>query len=154
MKQIGTVLQTENGIATVAVVRASACEGCHQHAEGCAACSLLGGDNRHTAKAANPIGAAAGECVELEADDRRILAYAALVFLFPLAAALAAYLVGSAFFTEVLSLALCAAGGFLLAFAVVFAVSVLLSKKAPSVTIVNVIKHREEEDDASSPSNE
>ena len=154
MKQIGTVLKTENGTATVSVIRASACEGCHQHAEGCAACSLLGGDNRHTAKAANPIGAAAGDRVELEADDRRILAYAALVFLFPLVAALAAYLIGSAFLEQAIPLALCAAGGFLFAFAVVFLVSVLLSGKAPSVTIVNVIKHREEEDAASSASNE
>lgn len=154
MKQIGTVTKTRDAIATVSVVRASACEGCHQHAEGCAACSLLGGDNRHTATAANPIGAAVGDCVELEADDRRILAYAALVFLFPLAAALAAYLVGRAFFGEGMAAALCAAGGFFFAFAVVFFLSILMSKRAPSVTIVNVIKNRDEENAHASPSNE
>jgi positive regulator of sigma E activity len=153
MKQIGTVTKTENGIATVSVVRASACEGCHRHAEGCTACSLLGGDNRHTATAANPIGAAVGDCVELEADDRRILAYAALVFLFPLAAALAAYLVGLSLWGEGAAAALSAAGGFLLAFAVIFFVSLAFAKKAPTVTIVRVIKIREEEDDLSSPSN-
>lgn len=154
MKQIGTVVKTENGIATVSVVRASACEGCHRHAEGCTACSLLGGDNRHTATAANPIGAAVGDCVELEADDRRILAYAALVFLFPLAAALAAYLVGRAFLGEGMPAALCAAGGFLFAFALVFFVSLGMSNKMPSVTIVNVIKNRDEENASAFPSNE
>ncbi|MBQ8174787.1 MAG: SoxR reducing system RseC family protein [Clostridia bacterium] len=153
MKQIGIVEKTENGRATVSVARASACGGCHRYAEGCSACSLLGGDNRHTATAANPIGATVGDHVELEADDRRILTYAALVFVFPLVAAFVAYLIGTALLGEGIPALLCTAGGFVLSFAAVFLVSLSLSKKTPAVTIVNVIKHREEEDSAF-PSNE
>lgn len=153
MKQIGTVEKTENGRATVSVLRASACEGCHRHAEGCSACSLLGGDNTHTATAANPIGARVGDRVELEADDSRILGYAALVFVFPLVAAFVAYLIATAFLGEGTTALLCAALGFVLSFVIVFFVSLVLAKGKPAVTIVNVIKHREEEDSAS-PSNE
>lgn len=146
MTQIGIVTKTEGERAIVSVARASACEGCHRHAEGCTACSLLGGDNRHTAEVANPVGAKVGDRVQIEAPEGRVLGYAALVFLFPIALALVGYMIGSAIFSGApLQSALFAAGGFVLAFLVVFCVSLVAAKKTPLARIVNVINNREDE---------
>ncbi len=155
MTQIGIVTKTEGDRAVVSVARASACEGCHRHAEGCTACSLLGGDNRHTAEVANPIGAKIGDRVEIEAPEGRVLAYAALVFLFPIALAILGYMIGCALFSGApLQSALFAAGGFVLAFFVVFCVSLFAAKKTPLACIVNVINNREDEGTAVVPSDE
>ena len=78
LEQEGIVVGTEGEIAYVSFMRASACEGCHRHAEGCAACSLLGGDRRHTARACNPISAQVGDRVRVTMGEGRVLAYAAL----------------------------------------------------------------------------
>ena len=143
MEQIGIVMKTNGDRATVSVARASACEGCHRHAEGCTACSLLGGDNRHTATVANPIGAKEGDLVEIYAPEGRVLFYAALVFLFPILLAAAAYLLASAFLGDnLLAVGLLTAGGFLLAFLIVFIVSAAVSKKAPIAGIVKVINNK------------
>lgn len=154
MTQTGIVIKTEGDRATVSVARASACEGCHRHAEGCTACSLLGGDRRHTAEVANPIAAPVGARVEIEALEGRVLGYAALVFLFPLFLALVGYMIGSALFGgATLQSALFAAGGFVLAFLVVFCVSQYVAKKTPMARIVKVINNREDgEAELSAPS--
>ncbi len=145
MTQIGTVIKTEGGVAIVRVARASACEGCHKKAEGCSACSLLGGDKQHTARVGNPVGARPGDRVEIEASDGRVIAYAALVFLFPLALAVLGYFLGTVCFSaSPLASGLFAAGGFLLAFLVVFCVSLAVSRKAPVASIIHVITNRNE----------
>lgn len=123
MTQTAKVIATENGLATVEVVRHSACDGCHKAEEGgCAACSLLGGNNTMRTTARNPLGACPGDRVTVEASSRRTIGYAALVFLFPLLLAAAAYAVGNAVATEAIAVG-AAFVAFVLAFLVVFFVS-------------------------------
>ncbi len=146
LEQVGTVVDTDGVVATVSFMRASACEGCHRHAEGCSACSLLGGDRRHLARVRNPIGAPAGARVRVASSERRMLAYAALVFLFPLLLALAFYLVGAAVWgAGSLPAGLLAAAGFLLAFLVTMSISAFLSRRLPEAEIIALINNREGE---------
>lgn len=140
LEQEGIVVGTEGKIAYVSFMRASACEGCHRHAEGCAACSLLGGDRRHTARACNPISAQVGDRVRVAMGEGRVLAYAALVFLFPVLLAFACYLIGAAVWAGgSMPAYLCAAGGFLLAVLSAFLISRRMAKRPPDSRIVAVL---------------
>lgn len=135
MQQTGTVLKTENGIATVEVMRMSACEGCHKSAEGCAACAVVGGQKKHTLYAKNSINAKEGDKVELSAPTGRVLFYAFAVFVLPIISALAFYFVSAIFFE----------GGypFLFAFfgvALVFAVLALLNVRAEKNVDTEIIR--------------
>lgn len=146
LEQVGLVVDTEGDIATVSFMRASACEGCHRHAEGCSACSLLGGDRRHTTRVKNPIGARPGDRVRVAAPEGRLVAYAALVFLFPILLALLAYLIGAAVWGgSSMPAGLLAAGGFLLAILVIILVSARVAKKPPEAEIIALINNREGE---------
>ena len=139
MKQRGLVIRTEGPVATVRIRRSTACEGCHRHAEGCAACSLLGGDRQHTALVRNDIGALPGDTVEIEASDRLILSYAAVVFLFPILLALAFYLVGSSYFgPATLSAGLCACVGFGIAMLGAWLLSAFVARRDPPSHIVRI----------------
>jgi len=140
MRKKAVVEEVRGGNALVSVMRSSACEGCHKAAEGCAACSLLGGERRHTSLAQNPIGATVGETVLVETPDSLVLTYAALVFLFPLCLALAFYFVALLGFLWESSYALlCALGGFLLAVLVLLFLSHILSnRKPPSVILARL----------------
>lgn len=140
MQQTGQVIATQGPYATVSVLRASACEGCHKKAEGCSACSLLGAGRRHTARAQNPVGARAGDSVLLETPDRTVLFYAALVFLVPLLCAFLAYaLAAPTWGWESAASGLFALGGFAVAMCGVFLFSLYLSRRAPACVIVSVI---------------
>ncbi|MBQ8351862.1 MAG: SoxR reducing system RseC family protein [Clostridia bacterium] len=140
LEQTGVVISTEGDIAHVSFMRASACEGCHRHAEGCSACSMLGGDRRHTARAKNPIGARPGDRVRVATPEGRVLAYAALVFLLPILLSFVGYLVGAGIWGESsLPAGLCAAAGFLLAFLLSILVSARMAKRPPDAEIMTVI---------------
>ena len=137
MKQNGIVLTTDGKTATVSVLRASACEGCHRHAEGCTACSLLAGDRRHTAKVQNPIGALPGERVTVEASDSHILACAAVLFVLPVLLALASYMIGVSLFGDGSSAPiLFGIGGLLVSALFSCLLSAYLSHRAPLSVIV------------------
>lgn len=137
MRRNAIVVKLEGECALISVARASACEGCHRASEGCSACSLLGGDRRHLALVQNPIGAKIGERVTVEASDAAVLGYAALIFLFPVLAALVLFLLFTPLFSEGSPYAfLIALGGFLLAFLAVFCVSATLSRRKPLSVIV------------------
>ena len=140
LEQMGVVVHTAGDIATVSFMRASACEGCHRHAEGCSACSLLGGDRRHTAPVRNPIGAREGDRVRVATPEGRVLAYAALVFLLPILLAYVWYLIAGCIWGEgSLPAAACAAGGFLFAVLLSILVSRRVAKRRPDAEIVTVI---------------
>ena len=86
MKTKATVISTEGEFALVEVARLSACEGCHK-AEGgsCSVCSLTSsGVKKTTVRAHNAIGALVGEKVVVESSSRRMLLYAAALFLLPI----------------------------------------------------------------------
>ena len=87
-----TVVSVENKIAVVESERLSACEGCHNHTDGgCSACTLLGGQRVISTRAYDRIGVKVGDRVVIESSSRRMLLYAALIFLLPVAAATAVY---------------------------------------------------------------
>ena len=135
MQQIGTVLETKNGIATVEVMRMSACEGCHKSADGCAACAVVGGKKKHTLYAKNSIGAKKGDRVELSAPTGRVLFYAFAVFVLPIISALAFYFLSDVFFD----------GGYPYLFAffgivLIFALLALLNRKAEKHVDTEIIR--------------
>lgn len=140
LEQVGVVVSTKGDIACVSFMRASACEGCHRQAEGCSACSLLGGERRHTARAVNAVGACPGDRVRVAMSERRVLAYAVLVFLFPILLAFVGYLVGAGVWgAGSMPAGICAAGGFLLAVLLSIFVSARVAKRRPDAEIVTVI---------------
>lgn len=105
-------------IAIVESRRKSACDGCHKNTDGngCAVCSLMGGDPAIRTRADNSIGAKVGDTVTIASDSSRVMRYAALVFLMPLLCGGIAYLFASAITTAPLPQALAALCGFALAF--------------------------------------
>lgn len=87
-----TVVSIENKIAVVESERLSACEGCHNHQEGgCSACTLLGGQRTIRTRAYDRVGVAVGDRVIIESSSRRMLWYAALIFLLPVLVGVAVY---------------------------------------------------------------
>ena len=86
MRTKAKVISIEATYAIVEAVRLSACEGCHKAESGdCSVCSLVGGSvKKTTARAENKIGAQVGEDVIVESSSRRMLFYAASLFLLPL----------------------------------------------------------------------
>ena len=91
------VVSTDGRYATVMTERKSACEGCHRSAEGCAACTLLGAGGKMTCRARNDAGAKTGDTVEISSDSRRMLTYGAVIFILPIALAIAAYFIAGRF---------------------------------------------------------
>ena len=139
MTQQGTVCKLEGDTALVRVIRSSACEGCHKGAEGCSACSLLGGKKEQTVKAKNTAGAVVGDRVQLEAKTGRMLGYAFLVFVFPIVLALICRVVVSLFCEESLYANLAAVAAFVLAFFFIIATDKLRNSTAQDVEITRVI---------------
>ena len=141
MTQIGTVKQQyDDGTVQVAVRRASACEGCHKSGEGCTACSLLTvGARAHLVTARNEIGASVGDRVRLEADDRRLLLDAVLVFLFPLLLTFGGYALGALFFERAALRVAAAAGGFAFAFVIVALTGERLARRRRAVSVAEIL---------------
>ena len=92
MTQIATVERIlDERHAEISVPRKSACgHDCEQ----CAGCGVTGAAVR--ARADNPIGAGPGERVVVESSTKKLLGIAALVYLFPAALFLAAYVLAAA----------------------------------------------------------
>lgn len=90
-----TIISLEGEVALVECRRKSACDGCHKNSEGgCGVCSLTGADATITLRALNRAGGEVGDRVEIGSGTGRVLLYAALVFILPLAAALLGWLIG------------------------------------------------------------
>ena len=141
MKTIATVIETpEKGIAVIKVERQSACEGCHRATEenGCSVCTLLGGKNAANARARNDLGATVGDRVAIESRTSRILSYAALVFLLPVACLLAGYFIGTLIGGETVAL-IAAAAAFLASLAVLYCYSRFVVAKRLDIEIVSVV---------------
>jgi sigma-E factor negative regulatory protein RseC len=81
--QIGIVLQTEpGGWARVSTDRKGACAGCESHPSACSGC--LAGAQKLESRAANPIGAQAGELVKVHIASKHIFTGAAILYLIPI----------------------------------------------------------------------
>ena len=138
MRQLARVVEVHGERATVSSSRRSMCEGCVKSG-GCSHCDLSGiiASNRAMqAEALNPIGAKPGELVELESDSARVLGYAALVFLLPIAVCALFWFLGSRLFGEGIPGVIAAAVGFALTFFGIALFDRFLGKKTPRITIV------------------
>ncbi len=107
MNHKAIVLSTEGEYAQVSVLREEACAHCAGRVV-CGTAKCL------TVKAKNPISAKSGDTVVIERSDKSVLGYSALVFLAPVALAVALYLI----FLNISELAggIAAAIGFILPF--------------------------------------
>lgn len=135
------VVSLDGDYAVVESRRKSACKGCHKNAgEGCGVCGLLGGDSTVRTRALNRAGAAVGDMVTVSTETRRVLWYAFIVFLMPVAAAFAGFWLGGLMSDGELLSAVLATGGMVLAFAGVWLYSRFVAGKRCDAVIVEVIK--------------
>ena len=149
MRQRARVKETNGSYATVEVTRSTMCDGCEKSG-GCGGhCAITGivGDSRPmTARVLNPIGAKAGDLVEVESDERVVLGSAALVFLLPLAAAALFFFLGSRLFGSEGAGIGAAAAGFALSFVGIGLYDRGLRGRAPRIRIVCLSGDRPDED--------
>ncbi|MDD4772964.1 MAG: SoxR reducing system RseC family protein [Eubacteriales bacterium] len=135
MKQTAKVTSSQGATATVEVKRPSACAGCARSGS-CLACGKI-----VTATARNDIGALPGDTVSVESSSSRIIAYAAAVFVLPIAAGLALFYILSALLPD---------GGAViytlstLLFVFVFAAACIVLnrfiKRNPDITITEILR--------------
>ncbi len=119
MKQKAIVRETKGAYAIVEVSRSSMCDGCvKQSCEShtCAAGAMFASARTITARVKNPVGAVVGDTVWVESTDRTVLAYAALVFLMPVAVCILAWYAASLLGAPVWGTYAAAGAGFLLSF--------------------------------------
>ncbi|MDZ7317322.1 MAG: SoxR reducing system RseC family protein [candidate division KSB1 bacterium] len=88
MKEIGIIVQVDDGRAVVQINRSENCGSC-------TACQAFG-ENVMRVEAANPIGGRVGDRVQVVIEPRRVVKSAALVFLLPLVFMVGGYFVGAA----------------------------------------------------------
>ena len=144
MKQEATVLETDGNIAVVETKRSSMCSGCEKNSSECGGhCEIYGligtKNDKARAKAVNDIGAKAGDRVEVEAQDGKVLGYAALVFIFPIIVCGLVYGIVHAL-TKNPGIAIgSAAVGFLLAFGIIAIVDRKIEKKQPVIHVTEII---------------
>lgn len=145
METDGTVISVSDGKAVVEVERKSACDGCHKSG-GCAI-AMLGAGGKMRTEVLNAVGAGPGDRVRLAGKSRRILFYAAAVFVFPIAAALAGYAIPAYAFglSEAASLA-SALFGFAAGFAAAAILSRRAAKRGTDIEIVEIIRTEKDAD--------
>lgn len=142
MRQKAVVLETKGNIATIEVSRSTMCEGCEKNNgcdHHCDISGIMSTGGKMKAKAENNIGAKAGETVEVETESKKVLAYAALVFILPIIICALFYLAAQKI-TSSESIAVAAAiVGFVLTFAVIAVVDRKIGKNTPDIKIVRRI---------------
>lgn len=142
MRTKATVVEiVDKDVAIVSVQRRAACDGCHKNADGkeCSVCTLLGGDRESRSRAANKVGALAGDTVIVESRTRRILSYAALVFMLPVLMSILGFALGSLFSMGEGGTLLCALACFLLSFVCIWLYSRIVISKRLDVEIVEIV---------------
>ncbi len=121
MEQKGKVVSVEKDIATVELMRESACSSCH-HKDSCGAGVMAGCAKSEsiTIKANNLCNAEVGDSVILSSDSARTLGVAFCVFVLPLILTFAAYLICSAAGASVVVNAIVSAAVFFVSFFALF----------------------------------
>lgn len=144
MKTTGKVIELRGEDAVVETERISACEGCHKRQEGesCSVCSLMNGNRKLRTRAKNPVGAKVGDLVSIESESTRILGYAALVFLLPLALAAVGWFVAGVWTESFLWKGVGALIGVALTFAGLWAFSKKLQKGTGVSVITEILKEK------------
>lgn len=144
MRVKAVVTEVSEKYSVVESERMSACEGCHKSAEGCSVCSLMGSGKKISTKAINRIGAKVGDTVEIETESRRVMLYAAVVFMLPVLLCLAFYGVASLLgFGETVSYVFLAAG-FVISLFFIWIYSKFIVEKRIDAEIVEITDKKSE----------
>lgn len=146
MLERAVVVETDGKIATIEVKRSSMCEGCHKLsgngdcAGHCEISGLVAGNGKTViTKAVNLAGAAVGDKVRIETDSKKVIGYAALVFILPIIVCAVFYWVGDIIFTEAYGAFLSAAVGFILTFLGIAVYDRSKRAKLPEIVITGII---------------
>ena len=141
MQTNATVTEVHGSYAIVVTERTAACDGCHKAEEGgCSVCSLMASDRKMSAKASNEIGACVGDLVVVESDTKKMLWYAALIFLLPLVIAILAWGISASLTDSAWIHAVSGFGGFLLSFLGVFLYSRAIKDRSCEIRITEILK--------------
>lgn len=143
MRQTAVVVSKNGKIAEIRVERASMCDGCtHKNCEShtCAAGSLMGAGKTLVTRAYNEADANVGDTVAVETATKKILSYAALVFLLPILFCAVFYAVGNAIFHTAAGAYGTAAAGFVLSFCIIAMVERQVERKKPDIVICAVLQ--------------
>lgn len=141
----GVVVEVNGNAAIVEVERRAMCSSCEKNTSGggCELCGLISsGGGKMRAEALNKAGAVPGDTVELETESKTVLAYAALVFILPLAVSALFYFAAFSVFRSDGTGIACAAVGFVLSYAALI-VFEKRRKKKTDITIVKVVEEKE-----------
>lgn len=141
MIQQGMVLSVEGELATVEIIRESACSSCHNKAS-CGAGVIAGcsKSERVEVQARNKVGAEVGQKVMLTSDTGKTVGIAFCVFVLPIIVAFICYFVGLHIaLNEKTAIVIAAAVFFVSFFALFFGFDRLLSKKI-NVEITDIIE--------------
>ena len=130
MKQIGKVIEINNGMAKIEVDRVSACDMCENAAHCAEKCRKV------YATADNLVNAELGDTVEIETETGRVLMNSVLIFFVPVVLAVAAYLLSNLFFEENVSVAITF---FILVFSLC-AFSFVLNKVSKNKVISKIVR--------------
>lgn len=133
MTQRALVVKTNEKYATVEIDRKSACEGCSASG-GCAECS-----RPFRAVAINECGAKVGDAVEIESASSKILGFAALVFVLPIALGLILYFFVMHFSGSEAAAYASALGGFVAVFVFLYFFSRKSKAAKNNVSVVRII---------------
>ena len=143
MRQRAVILEKKGKEAIIEVSRATMCDGCEKHGgcEGhCEITGLLSTGGKMKTRAQNGIGADIGDTVEVETASKKVLGYAALVFILPIVMCGVFYFVfGKIFGTQAYAL-IGAGAGFVLTFAGIAVFDRIKQKNAPDIEIVDIVK--------------
>lgn len=145
MRQRAIIVDTDGKTAKIAVSRTSMCSGCEKSG-GCGGhCEITGlidmGDRKMMASALNPIGAVAGDMVEVETESRTVLGYAALVFLLPIAVCAFGWWLGNRIWNTQTAGIIAAAAGFVLTFFGIAVFDRVKQKRTPDIVIVKKLEN-------------
>lgn len=140
MRQRAVVISTNGELAEIEVSRSTMCDGCHKNGECGHTCELSGivsGGKKMTTMAQNRVGAEVGDIVEVETEDRKVLGYAALVFLMPLLVCSVFYFIADAISDSDLTSMIVAALGFVLSFVALTILDRRKKRQQPDIIIVS-----------------
>ena len=149
MQQVAKVIESDGKYAVIEASRSSMCEGCASTDCGgsCGMAGLFSTGKKMTTRANNPLGAKPGDLVEVGSPTGTVLLHALIVFILPVALAIAAYLIGSAIFSSQNAALICSGGAFAAAIAAVLLFESAARKKDPDVTVLKIIRRAEEADE-------
>ena len=137
------VIEVNDKYTLVEAERKSACDGCHKNADGsaCTVCSLMGPNKKISAKAQNRVGAVVGDTVEIESSNKRVMLYAIIVFLLPIALSVAAYFIAGGLGANETWQIVSTVGAFVLSFLGIWAYSKFVIDKRYDVIIKKIINN-------------